>query len=883
MARTRSQVDVRPGGTETAGAMSSLLERHVELEALDRVVRGLDAGTGRLVLLAGEAGIGKSSLVRELRRRSADVPVLVAACEPLSVPVPLAPLRELFLAAGAPDPVEAPDRLTLARTLLETLAGRAPLVAVLEDVHWADPLTLDVVRLVGRRLEGTRLALVLTYRDDEIEANPHLQRLVGDLAADPHVERLAPRPLSEAAVGELAAPAGIDPAELARLTAGNPFLVVEAVAAKEHLPQTVREAALARVSRLSPPARAAVEAAAVFGRRVSPRLLEAVAPGSAAGADEALGRGVLVADAEALSFRHELMREALEQSLPPARRAALHERVVAALEAQQGEPDHALVAHHAERAGLAEAAAQHARLAADEAERMGALQEAALQAQRALRLATSLTQLERFDLLVRHSRYANFASTRLEDAIESATAAESLADELGNRLLEGRAQLALASALWSADDVTGARDTVERAVRSLEVAEDREQTARAYALQIRVEATTFDPRRAIELAQSARALAEASGQAESIIDVEISAALALGHLGASEAHALLERAAREARDARLTIQTVRVYVNLVYVAMLHRRHESVDAWCAEALDLFDDFGAAIPANAVQLYRARSLLDRGRFAEARTVAELPNRNWAAEAPFAHSIRGLIAARTGEPGATEILEHAWSSVRDLPENTRHGMIRVALVEAAWLRGDRVEAISRLEAAGEPPFARPAGDLAVWRQRLGLHANAPENAPQPVLDELAGDWRGASRGWQLLGAPYEAALAALRGDERAAREAVAQLRRLGAGATVTAFARDRKASGGRGVRGPRRSTAAHPAGLTRREQEVLEALASGATNAAIGSALHLSERTVAHHVSSVLRKLEVPTRAAAIRAAQARNLLPKDGPPARKDGPN
>src|SRR5690242_3323018 len=129
--------------------MGSLLERDAELEELAEVVRELPGRGGRLVLVAGEAGIGKTSLVRELRRRAAgDATFLAGVCEPLSVPAPLAPLREIAEAAGADDPTEGSggDRLVLARRLLAALERRAPAVAVVEDVHWADPATLDVIR-----------------------------------------------------------------------------------------------------------------------------------------------------------------------------------------------------------------------------------------------------------------------------------------------------------------------------------------------------------------------------------------------------------------------------------------------------------------------------------------------------------------------------------------------------------------------------------------------------------------------------------------------------------------------------------------------------------------------------------------------------------------
>src|SRR5579862_2583562 len=139
--------------------MAELLERDRELDALGALVAGLAEGGGCTVLVAGEAGVGKTSLIRALRDRSGgDSAFLIGACEPLSVPVPLGPLRELAEAAGGEDPVAADggDPLAVARHGFEALAARAPAVAVIEDAHWADPTTLDVIRLLARRVEGSR-------------------------------------------------------------------------------------------------------------------------------------------------------------------------------------------------------------------------------------------------------------------------------------------------------------------------------------------------------------------------------------------------------------------------------------------------------------------------------------------------------------------------------------------------------------------------------------------------------------------------------------------------------------------------------------------------------------------------------------------------------
>lgn len=862
--------------------MGRLLERDTELETLERVAHEVLAGRGRLVLVSGEAGIGKTSLVNALRERlEGSVAMLVGACEPLSVPAPLAPIRELVEAAGSPElGWEEPDRIRLARSVLDVLEQRAPVVAVIEDAHWADPTTVDVVRLLARRLEQRPVALVVTYRDDELRSNPALAQLVGDFVTGQGVERVGLAPLSTAAVRDLAQQAGVDADRLRTVTGGNPFLVFESIAAGEELPTSVRDAVLARAGRLSDAAREAVEAAAVLGQRSSPAVLDQVAPDSGPGVEEALARGVLVSDGAVLGFRHELVREALESALSPHRRAQLHARVVRALESQHGEPDYARLAHHAELAGLSVAACGYAAQAAYEARRLGALREAALQSERALRLGAGLSASERLALLVLRSRTTNFASVRLQDAVEAAEEAIALAVKLGDPVGHGRSLIALSYALWSLDRVEQAKAAAREAVAVLEQAGDLAELARARATDIRIEATSFDPRAAVAAAPAALELAQSAGLAETRIDVAISLGLARGHLGDADGLVVLRDACRAARAAGLSIQTVRSYVNRVVVAVLLREHELVDALAEEALQLFDQYQTRIPANAVELYRARSFLDRGRWAEARRTAMRTDRDWVSEKALAMMIEALVDARSGANDGRELLERAWNELRGVPENARHGALRVALVEGAWLRGDRTTALRVLEAAQASEatlrFARPGGEVALWAYRYGLDFEVPAGAPAPAQMELEGDWRGAIQAWEELQAPYEAALAALPGDDRAAREALGRLRRLGADGAVRAFVREREASGTRALRGPRRSTLAHPAGLTRREQQVLELMATGATNHAIAGALTLSERTVAHHVSAILGKLGARNRVAAVRQARASGLIAQDGQP-------
>ena len=240
-----------------------LLEREPSLEALGRLAGEAPPGQGRRVLIAGEAGVGNWLVARfsQVVASQGRGRVLLGACDALSTPRPLGPLQDIALqTGGALDRLLAADapRDRLFRTFLAELdRGLMPTVAVIEDAHWADEATLDLLRFLGRRLEPIRSLLIVTYRDDEVGAKHPLRLVLGDLATTKTVRRLSLAPLSQDGVRTLAAGSRLDPVSLYRLTGGNPFFTTEVLAADTGdaggIPATVRDAVLARASRLTPP------------------------------------------------------------------------------------------------------------------------------------------------------------------------------------------------------------------------------------------------------------------------------------------------------------------------------------------------------------------------------------------------------------------------------------------------------------------------------------------------------------------------------------------------------------------------------------------------------------------------------------------------------
>src|SRR3954454_11920982 len=366
-----------------------LLERDAALAALDEYAADACAGDGRLVLVAGEAGVGKTALVAALRERRPEARWLWGACEGSFTPRPLGPVYDVASQVGG-SLKEACDvdasRQRIFRALLDELTSSdQPTVLCVEDVHWADEATLDLLVFLASRLRETHLMLVLTYRNDGLAPDHPLRMTMGEIVTHSSTRRIDLPPLSRATVTALARTAGVAEDELYELTAGNPFLVTEVLEAGTHeVPPSVRDAVLARAARLQQDARAALDACAVIGSRIDVALLTKVAENSQSAMDECLTAGALVSDAGGFRFRHEIARRAVEEALPAHRLVALNQRVLEEL-IHYGVEDPARLAPHADAAGDAAAVLQFAPVAAQQAAGLGAHREAAKQYERALR------------------------------------------------------------------------------------------------------------------------------------------------------------------------------------------------------------------------------------------------------------------------------------------------------------------------------------------------------------------------------------------------------------------------------------------------------------------------------------------------------------------
>ena len=291
---------------------------------LDRAGRAF-AGEGSVVLVAGEAGIGKTVLLRSFVQQVRGGPTLWGMCDALSTPRPLGALRDVAgdLGQSVSDLLDGgAAQHEIFAAVLDAVRDRGR-VLIVEDLHWADEATLDLVRFLARRVDQLPLLLVLSYRDARGPDHP-LTPVLGDLVTLSNARRLQLAPLSRGAVAQLLTGVDVNADDVYRRTAGNPFFVSQIAAQPESaLPQSVREAVLARTAGLPRPVRRCLELISCAPEPLSPQLLTALEV--PADAVEALATTGLVDHYEqGLIFRHEIARLAVQEATPRGTRLQLH-------------------------------------------------------------------------------------------------------------------------------------------------------------------------------------------------------------------------------------------------------------------------------------------------------------------------------------------------------------------------------------------------------------------------------------------------------------------------------------------------------------------------------------------------------------------------------
>jgi DNA-binding CsgD family transcriptional regulator/tetratricopeptide (TPR) repeat protein len=850
-----------------------LVERNSELEHLGRLLETTDHDGGRVVLIRGTAGIGKTALVDQfLADVDESAQIARGACDDFSTPQPLGPIWELR--DPFPELSSALDdgnRRAASAVLLEAMSSRLrPTVVAIEDLQWSDEATLDVIRYVGRRIARANGLLVLTYRDGEVDTDHPLRTVVGDLPPD-RITRFSLSPLPARAVADLMDGSDLDADRVMELTGGNPLFVSEVLAwGVEDVPPSVRDSVLARYARASPGARRLLDVVSIMPGGAERHLITAlVAPDAA---DEADSRRLLEIDDAGFRFRHEVARRAIESALEPNGRRTLNQQV---LDALGPDADPSAATHHAAQAGDVDAVLRWAPVAARFAQQRSANREAVAHIESFLAHADRLEPGVLARALEDRARSEYYLGINATGTIDRAIG---LYRDIG-----ASPDLARALSFAIRLEIEGGRfdsaeDHAREAIGILEPLGAGPELAWALSQLALVEMFQGRTEQAGDLVNRTIALSDEVGAHRASIDATITKASLLLVRQPLDTFRILEDCRARAEQHGLPYQECRALINMAMNA-------DTTLTSAQATDLIERTSETAHRHEITVMEvaAAGLACRNRLATGDWLAAGEHALALASGGDLHpsqrllieSVLAAIAARTGRPASLEGVAAAYAAAAESQQPQHLVQASETAAEVRWLTGetdpdlgDRIRVGYRHALDLHYPWS--TGTIGLWRWLAGDLEVLPEWAADPYRLVVAGEPHRAAAIFEEKGWPYERAIALMTGDEHHQLEALTIFDELGATVPADRMRRRLKEAGVAVPGRKAKTTRDHAAGLTARQAEVLDLLAEGHTSPQIADLLFVSPRTVESHVAAILLKLDAPDRREAVETARDLGIL-------------
>jgi DNA-binding CsgD family transcriptional regulator len=840
----------------------NLLERDAPLGVLTDALKAAGEGAGRLVVVTAEAGGGKTTLVQAFLESAGSARVLLGACDDLVTPIPFGPLLDLARTTdpGLEEAFLAGERDRAFTRLLDLMERRPhPVVLVVEDVQWIDQASADALTSIAQRIDRLPVAMVVTMRPEGMGPGHPAQRVAWRAPADV-IDRVELAPLSVDAVATLIDRARAE--EIVRSTGGNPFFVAQLLESGGALTPSVTDSIRSRAAELPPSTIELLELISINPARVEAFLLDRVVSGWEELISPAETLGLVDVGPTGVAFRHDLARRAFESGVLASRRRAAHAAMLEAVSALDFPP--ARIVHHAAGAGAVDIILSVGPRAAERARAAGSHREAAAQLKRVLEHADRLDPERLAELAEAYSLEA-WAVNQPEEAETAARRALVLRQSRGGPPAAiGRNLRRIARVRWFFGDTENAENLVEQAVTTLEGEEGeeiRDELASALAyrgLMAGIRSSADDAQPWID-----RALAlVGEGSGTKIEALVLSDVGTVDYLHRRDPTRLV-RSVELAANLGLHIDVVRGHVNLATCALAHRDYPAALRHLADAethstahqVSAFEGLAGAV--------MAQVCFETGSWDDAAAIAERVMADESFASLPASIVYARLKVRRGDPDAAETITEAVTAAWSTGETQRIVPAVGAAAEQAWMLDRLTEVVKDVETAHQLALQtsspRWIGETSIWLQAAGRLDEIPHRAEASARQMMEGRWTDAAREWERLGAVYEAAVCrALSEDTDTVLQGLAELDRLGAG-PMAKWTRNRLSRMGvtRIPRGPRRTTAANPAGLTARQMDVLGLLVEGHTNAEIAERLFLSARTVDHHVAAILLKLEVESR--------------------------
>jgi DNA-binding CsgD family transcriptional regulator/tetratricopeptide (TPR) repeat protein len=868
-----------------------LIEREDAHQLLMSTYQAARNGAGRSILLSGEAGVGKSALVRRfVNEINAECRVFQGGCELLSTPRPLGPVQDFASAIGGEVELfvrEGEKAARISQALLGELSQTdKPTVLVFEDIHWADHATLDLIKFLGRRIAHQTALVLITYRDDELDSDHDLHTTIGELPSAA-TQRIRLRPLSRDGVATLMHKAGRPIANLYEITGGNPFFVTALLRDDGSVGYdssvSIRDMVFSRVRRLSSSARQLCELLSVVPGQFELSMLQAIAEQPVVEAiDLCVSAGMVELNGTFLRYRHELARQAIEDGLSVSRARQLHSLVFDGLDASKGVALARLV-HHAAKAGRGARVLELAPRAAAEARRLGAHREALTYYEHLLPNLDQAVRSTQAEILEGWA-YAQAAVGWPDEAVFNALIkAVAIWREINELERAGTCLRLLAFGCWLVGKRDMASNFLNQAIDLLESIPPTAALAIAYSMKTKTFLAVSDTEQAVAMGQKAITLSQTLNDKEAQAHALTYLGTALLRSERSEGAEVLAQGIALGRAHGFHESTTDAYHNLTETLIKQYRFAEAKLYCTEAIA----FNGQMDMSRAYLEGLDSQIAvfDARYSDALKIATSALGSVPVSAIFvrwpALLARGMALSRLGEVGAEEALLESLDTAYRLDFTQDILPSSIALIEHQVFAGQLAKARFSLTQAwhkrGFEVNSWMIGALYAWGGRLGVELQGETRdgkayqLAEPYRFEMAGEYHLAAQAWGKLGVPFEKAMALMHCGHQGMLQAIDIFGKIGA---HQAHAMAEVEARGRGIKGLKRgqykAASQNPAGLTAREIQILGFIADGQSNVQIALLLNRSERTVEHHVSSMLSKTQARNRLALLEWAHKADLL-------------
>ena len=862
-----------------------LIERDEFLAAMHERFQQLTLGEGHCVFIAGEAGIGKTSLVKAfLKQVEQECIAYIGTCDSLFTPRPLAPLYDLSLQMTGDwvDKIQThSSRAEMFTLFLQALTRHdSPVVLVFEDIHWADEATLDFVKFLSRRINRTRCLFVLTYRDNEIHQQHPFRKIPGDLVPGVYTNLML-SPLSRQAVKAMADGKGYDAEDVYTITGGNPFYVQEILANySPGVPDTIKNAILAVYNRQEEKTKQAWQLLSVMPEGLEIERLAQVDASFPDALEHSLEQQLLIIRNNKIFFKHELYRRTIEVSLSPFKRIELNRQILFLFLALfEADEEIVRLVHYAKNANEHKLVSKYAPLAAKQSSGLGAHIEAA----KLYLTAIEYTDRKEIDSLVElyeNYSYECYLTNQIKNGIIYARKALKIWEDKNNAEKIGNSLRFLSRLWWFDVNREEAEKCAKQAIAVLEDQPSSRTKAMAYSNMSQLKMLSNEDAESIEWGNKAAALARELSDEEVL-------AHALNNLGAAQmntparkgiALGLLQESLAIALRNSFHEHVSRAYCNIISRAVVDKDWELVGRYLEEGLCYCEERDLDAWTNYKLTWKARMLVARGDWAQAEVIARnlLKNED---QSPVVKTVSLAVLAtlkiRAGAPEALELVQQAKALALTSKEHQRIIPALIACLEFEWLQGKQIITNEELSLATDLVQVADGvpvdSEFAFWLQKARGHEVHLPEVYEPYALLNAGKTEQAACLWEEKCCPFEQALALWEGEEEDKRKALAILQTLGADAVYEKMKMEMRASGIKKIpRGLRESTRSNAAQLTKRELDVLQLLTKDIQNKEIAEALFISPKTVDHHISSILSKLEVSSRTKAVAEAIQLGIL-------------